>query len=200
MKRGLMLLLFWPVCVWADAASHRKAVDELMLVLRADGAVTTWRKQLDAQAIEVIDKALAGKKEDQLNEAQRAAVERFSQRANAALDAALDWSRFKDPIAQIYLENYSEGEVRDLLGFYRSASGQKALRQGGKIADAVGQLLRSQIQNTLPEFQRIGQDFNQEYEQAALAMRTPVPVKTQPPASSRPAAPAFEGVNPKTGR
>ncbi len=196
----LILMLLWPMCVWADAASHRKAVDELMQVLRADGAVTAWRKQLDAQAIDVIDKALAGKKEDQLNDAQRAAIERFSLRANAALDASLDWQRFRDPVAQIYLENYSEGEVRNLLDFYRSATGQKTLRQSGRISDSVGQLLRSQIQNTLPEFQKIGQDFELEYARATQPATSATQADKAPARAIAGPQSIQDGVNPKTGR
>lgn len=198
MKRKfvLLLLLVSAPTAWADSVSHRKAVDELMSVIQAERVLVSWRQRLDAQAIEVINQSLDGKTEAQLSEAQRAAVLRFSQRANASLDTALKWERFQGAAAQIYMENYSENEVHELTNFYRSALGQKHLHQGPRIADAVGQLLRLQIQNALPEFQKIGQEFNREYAAApATSARATLKAGQENVLSARPS-----GINPKTGR
>lgn len=189
--------VLWLGCsgVWADSASHRKAVDDLMDTMQAESVLTAWRKRLDGQAIDVINESVNGKSEAELSETQRAAIQRFSSRANASLDETLTWARLREPIAQAYLNTYTESEVRELLDFYRSKIGQKALRQGPRLAEEINQVMRAQIQKTLPEFQRIGQDFKTEFD--AVVSR---PLERSTAAKSMASNGPVSGLNPKTGR
>lgn len=192
---AVFLCLGCSVVLAANSVSHRKAVDDLMEAMQAESVLTAWRKRLDGQAIEVINERLNGKSESDLSETQRAAIQRFSLRANASLDEALTWGQLREPIAQAYLNAYTESEVRELLDFYRSKIGQKALRQGPKLAEEINQVMRAQIQKTLPEFQQIGQDFKTEFDAVV-----PRPLERSTAVKSLASNAPVSGVNPKTGR
>jgi hypothetical protein len=202
MKRMMAIALWMTASLaWGSEATHRQAVEELMQVLSTANVVQGWRQRLDGNAVDVINEALAGKTESQLNDAQRAAIEQFSEKARSSLDQALDWQRFRDPVARIYMENYSESEVRELLAFYRSPLGKKAMQQGPRVADAMNSLIRSQLQSTLPEFQRIGQEFNREFARVSKpGARAPERQASQPAPALAAGAAVATGVNPKTGR
>jgi len=197
MKRFIaVFLLGFSLAALADDVTSLKVTEELLGVLQVEGQVKDWRQRLDAQAIETINHALQGKTEAQLQESEKAAIARFSQRATVALDTGLNWEKLKLPAAKIYQEAFSEAEMRELLLFYKSPAGQKLLSKQAQISEATIQMLRNQVQGMLPELLRIGQEFSDDYSRSSTKVTKP---------ASLPAAPSVAptqclGVNPRTGR
>ncbi len=176
----------------ADVRSHRQAVDELMRQVRVENLLLNWHQRLDNQAIELISDVLQGRREDEMTPAQKAAVENFSQKARASVDSALDWQALRDRVAKVYMDRFSEPEVRELLNFYRSPIGQKWVGQTGQVTIEIDKLIQTRVQASVPEFKRLGRVLRSEFEAASNAK----PELAAPPA---PAAPP-PAVNPKTGR
>ncbi|MBS1209253.1 MAG: hypothetical protein H6R19_1651 [Proteobacteria bacterium] len=198
MKRFVaVLLLAVSLAASADEVTFRQQTEELVGLLRVENQIKDWRQRLDAQAIETINKALQGKTEAQLSSEEKAAIARFSERANAALDAGLNWEKLKPFTVKTYQDAFSESEIRELLLFYKSPLGQKLLSRQAPIAEASTQMLRSQVQAMLPELQRIGLDFSSDYACASTKVAGPV---ASPITSPSPAVSQCVGVNPRTGR
>ncbi len=191
----------------ADARTHRQAVDELMRQVRVENLALNWRQRLDNQAIELISDVLQGRKEEELSSPQKAAVENFSRKARASVDAALDWNALRDGVAKVYMSRFSEAEVRELLAFYRSPIGQKWVGQTGQITIDIDQLIQGRVQTAVPEFKRLGRALRAEFDAASAASAAvsgPAPalgpaVAPAPVAPAEPVAPQ-PAVNPKTGR
>lgn len=168
MKRIAMALLVAVSCsAWADEASQRKAIDELLVLTQAESAVTNMRRQLDAQTLEMITNMAQGKPTEALTEGQRAAAKRFSNKISELLDENLSWETVKAFTAKIYMETFSEAEVLELVEFYKTPLGQKLLTKMPAVMEATTRNTRIQLQGMLPKLEQIGRQFALEFEQAS---------------------------------
>ncbi|MDP5240966.1 DUF2059 domain-containing protein [Uliginosibacterium sp. 31-16] len=190
------------LAAWADEAAHRKLAEELMGLTQTETSVRNWRKRLEGQAQEVIDEAMQGRRPEQLSEAQRQAVRRFTERGGQALEGGLAWSKLKDPLARLYMETFTESETRELVAFYRTPTGQKMLSGLPALAEGVTRVVRGQVDGMRPQLQGISQDFHTEFARAVSEPATDKPFDKRPekalaklPSAAKPVC-----VNARTGR
>lgn len=201
-----MLLCVCAVCVVtgarADAKSYREAIDELMTQVRAEGLVQGWRQRLENQAVELVDDVLQGRSESELTPIQRGAIDKFSQKARGAVDSTLAWSNLHNEVAKVYMQHFTEAEVRELLAFYRSPIGRKWVGRMPQVYTGIDQLIQARVQASIPEFKRLGRELRSDYAGSALQPQPAVPTPPVPAIQPEP-VPAPQSVpfiNPKTGR
>lgn len=105
--------------VRADTTSHRAAASELIELINGP---LTLRSGFNA----FINPMLDGLK-------QRGASEEALAEFKAAfldwLDKEIIWDEIKVPMIALYLEEFSEQELRELAAFYRTPTGAKALKR-----------------------------------------------------------------------
>lgn len=168
MKRMIAAaLLALSLNAWADEASQRKAIDELLTLTQAESMVTNMRRQLDAQTLEMITRMAQGKPADELNDGQKVAAKRFSAQIAALLDDNLSWVKVKEFTAKVYLDAFTEAEVVDLVEFYKTPLGQKMLAKMPVVMEATARNTRVQLQAMLPRLEEIGRQFATDFEQAS---------------------------------
>lgn len=77
----------------------------------------------------------------------------------------INWEAMRPRMLELYLQTFTEGEIRDLLAFYRTSTGRKSLeklpvlmQEGMKIGEAAAQQHRGEldamIRNRVQELQR----------------------------------------------
>ena len=178
-RLAALLLLLCSSVAWADEASHRALAEELIGLTHADDSVLAWRKRFDAQAQEMVKATTDGRTETALTDAQKLAVERFSQRGGAVLDEALAADRVHEPLVRMYMQTFTEDESREIAVFLKTAAGQKLLGNLPALSDGVAGVVRTQVDAIRPRLNSIAQDFQTEYTQASPhAART---VRVNPP-------------------
>ena len=207
MKRvAAIFLMGCSLTAWADEAAHRKLAEELMGLTQTEISVRNWRKRIEGQAQEVIDEAMQGRRPEQLGEAQRQAVRRFTERGGQVLDGGLNWSRLKEPLARLYMETFTESETRELVAFYRTPTGQKMLSGLPALSEGIARIVRGQVDGMRSQLQGISQDFHAEFARAANEPppgRTAGKVPDKAPEKALVRAPSSAGagcVNARTGR
>ena len=63
------------------------------------------------------------------------------------------WAALKDDFIQIYVEAFTEKELRDLIAFYKTPTGQKAITVVPSLMQKGAQIGQSRVQEHLPELQ-----------------------------------------------
>lgn len=184
----------------ADPASHRAVVEELMTHVRVENLMLGWRQQLDTQAIELINDVLAGRTEAQLSPAQKAVITTFSQKAKASLDDTLAWAKVRDAVAKIYMDRFTEDEIREVLAFYRSPIGRKWVGQTDQVSADIDAVIRARVQASVPEFKRLGTALRRDFAAAPAAAASTPAAPAPRPSSPQPPAQPDPAFNPKTGR
>ena len=127
-----------PVVALGDAHSHRKAAENLLLVMEVD-------KSLPKIAEQVVDTQL--QQNPQLAP-QREVLQRF-------LTTYLNWERVKEETITAYTHEFTEPELKQLAEFYTTPLGKKAHEQMPKLALIAGQLGLKQAQAHQAELQQM---------------------------------------------
>lgn len=128
-------LLFWQTSVLADNAKGGQIVRELL-------ELTSGRQQYQQMLMGMgqnvqgsftltLAKALKSRPVDQADKTKAKAIldrhhQEFIEKLQQALQKTLSWENMvKDVYIPIYLKNFTEAELQDVLSFYQSKTGRK---------------------------------------------------------------------------
>lgn len=172
MKKLLAVLLMGlSLNVWADEASQRKAIDELFVQTNMENLLLNIRGKISEQSKEMINQMLAqqlqGTQAKELNEAQKAAVQHFSSNISQVMDEMLAWDKYKELMAKVYLETFTEEEIVELTQFYKTPLGQKMLAKTPALTEASMRNVRALTEPMFPRMQQISETFAEEFAQAS---------------------------------
>src|SRR5215472_2736465 len=121
--------LFSPCVVLGDEQSHRKAAENLLIVMEVD-------KSLPKIAEQVVETQL--QQNPQLAP-QRDVLQRF-------LNKYLNWESVKEDTITAYAQEFTEQELKKLTEFYKTPVGKKASEKMPRLAFISGQIGLRQAQ------------------------------------------------------
>jgi uncharacterized protein len=151
------LVLLGAASARADEASHRKAVLELF-------------QQMDMAKVmnAGIDASL--KAQIQANPG----LARFEAKMRAFLAKYMSWESMRDDYTALYMKAFSEDELKQLIAFYKTPVGRKALHELPSLMQQGAQLGMDRVQAHMGELQAMLQE----------------PAPAQPAAPAKPSKPA----------
>ena len=137
---GLIALsgVLQPVLSLAAEASHRQAAEALLVTLSVE-------QHMQVIATQLLDSLL--QQQPQL-EPHRTVVKAF-------MEKYLHWGSLKEDMITIYAQAFTEEELQQLLTFYRTPVGKKAMAKIPELAQAGTQLSLMRLQAHQAEFQRM---------------------------------------------
>jgi hypothetical protein len=129
------------VVALGDAHSHRKAAENLLIVMEID-------KSLPKIAEQVVETQV--QQNPQLA-AQREVLQRF-------LTKYLNWESVKEDTITAYTHEFTEPELKKLTEFYKTPVGKKASEKMPQLAFLAGQLGLKKAQANQAELRRMLED------------------------------------------
>jgi len=96
-------------------------------------------------------------------------VEAIHAEARGFFQENFNWETMKPKLAKIYADNYTEAELRDIIGFYQTPTGQKTIAKMPVLTQQSLVMSMSGVQANMPEFQRRVGALIQEYQKKAAA-------------------------------
>jgi len=132
----------------ADEASHREAANRILEVTKAEKAMQGGFEAM-------IDPLVSSMKQRGMPEAAALEVkEAFKQ----WFTTEIKWEDIKPKMVDIYVQQFTEPELKDLYAFYQSPTGQKAIeklpivtKQGALIGSEYAQAKQQSLQAKLKE-------------------------------------------------
>jgi hypothetical protein len=95
-----------------------------------------------------------------------------------------NWETLKPKLAALYADNYTEAELRDIIAFYQTPTGQKTIAKMPSLMQQSLVMSMTGVQANMPEFQRRVSALIQDYQKkAALAKQTAGPATVTVPAA-----------------
>ena len=123
---ALVLVASVPHAAAAQTAAQKESAAELLEVMKMDDAVR------DATMMSV-----------EMQVEANPALAPFRDVMSEFIDKYLTWEAMKPDLIQLYAESFSEQELRELIAFYRTPTGQKTIallpeltRKGPRLAGA----------------------------------------------------------------
>jgi uncharacterized protein len=130
-----------PVVALGDAQSHRKAAENLLLVMEVD-------KSLPKVVEQVVETQL--QQNPQLA-SQREVLQRF-------LTQYVNWESVKEDTITAYTHEFTEPELKKLTEFYKTPVGKKASEKMPQLAFLAGQLGLKKAQAHQAELRQMLED------------------------------------------
>lgn len=134
--------------VLADGASHAADAERFLLLARADKlAVPVY-----GQVREMFAQRFA---ESNGSQADRALLEAYQAKADAALDKAVGWDKLKPDMISLYIRHFNEQEMRELIAFYESPLGKKVVESMPQLTAQSAQLTQTKLEAAVPEVNQL---------------------------------------------
>jgi hypothetical protein len=122
----------------ADEKSHRQAVEELLQVTNMEKVLqTSMDTMLEAQV-------RANPRLTPYRDAMRKFFEKY-----------MSWSSLKEDFVKLYMDEFSEEEVKQLTAFYRTPIGKKTLEKLPQLMVKGSKLGTERVQAHLDELQKM---------------------------------------------
>ena len=148
----LLTTLFISSTAVASTESHRQAVEEMLSISRVD-------KMIEPMMENVMSVMQQQMSQVEIPEDKKPIVEKYNQKIIETLRQEMRWERMKDDFVNLYLDVYTEEEIRGLTEFYKSPLGQKMLDKMPELMQASLQISQGLLQQTLPKIQQLSQDM-----------------------------------------
>jgi hypothetical protein len=133
----LFALLQAPAVGRADATTHRQAAVELLDLMEQ-------KRTLDAGINTMLDVQIqANPSLSELRPVMRTFLQKY-----------MSWDAIKDEIGRIYVEAFSEAELRELIAFYKTPIGRKSVKLMPKLMEQGAQIGAKRVQEHMPELQQ----------------------------------------------
>ncbi|MCC6142265.1 MAG: DUF2059 domain-containing protein [Candidatus Hydrogenedentes bacterium] len=69
----------------------------------------------------------------------------------AFLQKHMGWATLKDDMITLYAESFTDQELKDMIAFYKTDTGQKAIRLVPELMSQLSQVSTARVQDHLPE-------------------------------------------------
>lgn len=128
-------------------------VDRLLEVMRARQTLDAVLPQVQASQEQMVAQMTAGQ---ELDEAERARINRVMEITNTRLAEALTWGNLEPVYRDIYAQTFTSDDVDAMIGFYESPAGQKTL---DKMPLLMQNTMNAVQQLVMPVLQQLEQDI-----------------------------------------
>ncbi len=150
MKRLLIaaicVLAFTSGPAFADEASKRKAVLDLLEVTNVRGLLDQTTKNIETRMRQQFEAASAGFPPEGREEMK--AVQKDFMRW---VSEVMSWEQMRDMYVDIYAQVFTEDEINEILQFYRTPLGQKMISKMPEVVQKSMQKSQSYVQKIMPE-------------------------------------------------
>jgi hypothetical protein len=174
----IVLLLAGATAAGAEPAATEQTVRTLMELTQSRKMVDSALAQVDGAMQAGMNQALAGK---QLNAKQQAIFDRFRKDVAAMMAEGLKWETLEPIMIRIYTETFTEKELNDMIGFYRSPSGQALIAKQPQVLQKSMELMQARMITLSPRIQAMEKDVLAQLQAAVKDEAAPAPAPKPAP-------------------
>lgn len=164
MKYRICFAAIFLSCVIAQAAPPSdQSLNEMMNLMQLEALLNQALKEMNEGIVKAMERGLENSvKGKDLSAAQKAAVENFRTKFNAAMKEELSFSKVKEIYMQAYRETFTQEEVNGIIAFYRSPAGKAIVEKNPGVMQKANALMQSRITPTTQKLQAMQEEFVKE--------------------------------------
>ncbi|MFL6595845.1 MAG: DUF2059 domain-containing protein [Chthoniobacterales bacterium] len=129
-------VLILPPIARADDASHKAAAESLLNLMGMESLLS-----------QSIDQML------QMQVKQNPAIAPYQAEMKNFLGKYMSWPSMKDDMVKIYMEEFTEQELKELTAFYQTPLGKKTVQRMPALMSKGAEMGQKRVQEHLPELQ-----------------------------------------------
>jgi hypothetical protein len=151
---GFLLLCFSTAGMAGEKAS-RESVEKLMELTEASKMIDSMYAQV-SQMFEGMAEQIG------IAEAERPAFDEYMQKVFVLMREEMSWASIKEPTIDIYLNNFSEEEIRGLIEFYGSDVGKSMIKKMPVVMQESMGISQAMLKKAMPKIQALAVEMQSE--------------------------------------
>jgi len=153
------ILLIFSVSASAETDSRREQVEDLLELMDASSIINSMYSQMDIM-LQNMSKELGVKP------SEKVIFDEYYSKMINVMREEMSWAKMKEPMINIYLNNFNEKEISDVIAFYKSDTGQAFITKTPKLTQESMQIGQKLTTAAIPRIREISKQLKQ---QLALA-------------------------------
>ena len=141
----------------ADEASHRAAAEELLLLSNTDKMMDQVWPQIEG----MVDRQF---KQMDAPEELRPVMKKYTNKMFKVMQAELGFENLKEDFIRVYVNTYTESEIRAISDFYKSPVGQKFIEKMPKLMQETMVITQRNMPRMMQKIQAISAEMVAEIE------------------------------------
>ncbi|PYJ11442.1 MAG: hypothetical protein DMF06_02705 [Verrucomicrobia bacterium] len=130
------LAVLSPATTRADEASHRKATENLFVLMGMETVISQSIDQMLAMQVQ-----------------QNPGLAQFQPQMKTFLNKYMSWASLKDDMTKIYMAEFTESELNELAKFYQTPLGKKTIQKMPGLMAKGAEIGQKRVQDHLPELE-----------------------------------------------
>jgi len=158
----LCLLCMLPSMAHAEDLNKRENVEKLLVLLNADSIIDNIYLQVH-QMMQGMARELGVKP------SERELFDKYTAKIIDVMKSEMNWKKMKEPMTNLYLKHYSDKEIRDMVSFYKSESGQSMIKKMPEVMQDSMLISQGMMKGFIPKMQAMTEELRHEIDQARNA-------------------------------
>ncbi len=136
----------------AMADNKQVVLNELVSVMKMESMIDATYQQVEAMLQSM--PAQMG-----IKPSEQPMFESYYSKMVDVLKAEMNWAKMEPQVLAIYERNFSEQELKDILAFYKTESGQSLVEKMPAVMQDSMQISQSLVQQAMPQIQTLAQEL-----------------------------------------
>ena len=154
MAIAILLSILNPTA-YADEASKKVITEELLQTMKVDQMTKTISDQMWSMMKQQFSRT--GASDDMMP-----ILKRYSNKISDILEKYLSWQVIKDDCVSIYMQTYTETELKGMLTFYKSPVGQSIIDKKPMLEQQSMSIIQKHTPEMREEIEKISEEMVQE--------------------------------------
>lgn len=154
-KLSIVFALLFAFTVSAQDNNKQDKLDELFDLMSMDSMINTMYDQMETMFSGVLD-------DSNMSSEEMAIHNKYRKQLTKIMKTEMSWQAMKVDLKQIYLQNFTESEIADMVTFYKSPTGQSVLRTMPVVMQESMQIGQAMAVNAMPKLTEITERKNKE--------------------------------------
>ncbi|MGB7622830.1 MAG: DUF2059 domain-containing protein [Terriglobia bacterium] len=137
--------------LYADEASHRAAAEKLLEAMQSGAMMSKQMESMKKMIGGFFQMSSASKEQASEMEARQSKMMDF-------LYKNMSWDVLKPDFVQVYMDVFTESEMKELTLFYQSPIGQKLLEKTPDVTARTMQITQKRVMALMPEIQKMASE------------------------------------------
>jgi hypothetical protein len=156
------LLVSLSSVVYGGDSEKRENIEKLMKLTKSDTIVDTMYSQVEQMT------AGMGKKFG-VKPSEKKYLDKYFKKVTDVMKQEMSWEKMKEPMIQIYMKNFSEEELSDMVVFYESKTGRAITEKMPIVMQDSMHIAQGLMKDFIPKVQELAKELREELKAARLA-------------------------------
>lgn len=152
---GMLMALSVGQAMAADQVPSDASLHELLDVMHAHSLLDSVLARADETIHARVQAGMQGKT---LDPSQQKIMAEGEHRMADLMKRELTWEKMEPVYLEIYRKSFSQKEVNDMIGFYKTPSGQSVMAKMPAAMQETSQIVTAKIKVMMPEMMKIAQE------------------------------------------